>query len=510
MPRNHNDRKSPDTISKLNNRAFVVCGLFAFHILVSSIMYLIAISPYLASYHNGHGLWNFAMDSFSYHDIAVRILGLNQDGSLSGFFQRPWFRHSEYISLMYYLLYPAPISFAPVNGVAWTLCVVLAYRTAIIITGDNRKLSAAAALTLGLWPSYLLLSTQLLRDIFFSLGILMTLLGWVAMLRGHTKYIYILLASLGIIFSVHIRHEPFWLLIFISLLACVIIALANRKTLPHAVMSMSVLLLFYGCPTMAAFAFDQTPGHNTGTVNVKTDDEKILAVKEYIKSRVGSAYSPEMDDRISKWFSDDWFSPWTGFEAKKERLYALAGEHGRNLDSFLGKWMTPWEFSGWLPLRMERAVVKANEYRSGFLVWYLKPGSSLVDSDVQFRSVYEVFAYIPRAVEIGFFAPFPNQWLSTGETGGNAIRIASGVEMIALYILMIGFALFLIKSPTPARIKIWLVLFMIVMIVPLAVFVPNLGTLFRMRFIYLAPIIIAGIEGFHILIRTGKRPQLTH
>jgi hypothetical protein len=169
--------------------------------------------------------------------------------------------------------------------------------------------------------------------------------------------------------------------------------------------------------------------------------------------------------------------------------------------------MTPWQYSSWLPNKIESKVVHANAYRNGFLIWYLEPGTSLIDSDMMFRNVSEIIEYIPRAMMIGFFAPFPNQWLASGKTGGKAIRILGGIEMLAWYTLMVGFMIFIWKSPAPYRLKIWLVFFMVVMILPLALFVPNLGTLFRMRFIYTTPILIGGVLGLRLACSTCWRFQ---
>jgi hypothetical protein len=62
----------------------IFTGLLLFHLTVSVILSLIARSTFLASLHNGHGLWDFAPDSFSCHREAIRLLDLLKKGDLSG------------------------------------------------------------------------------------------------------------------------------------------------------------------------------------------------------------------------------------------------------------------------------------------------------------------------------------------------------------------------------------------------------------------------------------------
>ncbi len=489
-------------------KLIVITGLFLFHCLVSVVMSMIAQSSFMAGYHNGQGLWNFALDSFSYHYFALHSHDLLLRGDYSTWWEgASSFRHSNFIGLMYYLIYPSALSFAPVNAIAWSASVICVYLTAMIVSENNRRLSITTALIFGLWPSNLLLGTQLLRDPFFNLAILMMLLGWVAMLRGQGAIAYSVLAAAGMTFSVQIRPEPFWMLLLVSFLATAIIALRCRRTLPHAALALGIVALFYHYPAVLAHAAENELKRVSEIKHtaLQNDDKRITALKKKIRAELAEAYTAELDKRITKWFTVAWFSPWKDFEIKKNRLEALVEEHGGELDAFLAKWMTPWQYSSWLPKRVELLVMKANEYRSGFLCWYLAPGTSLIDSNVTFRSVNDVITYIPRALMIGFFAPFPNQWFTTGKIGGKAIRILGGIEMIAWYALMAGFIVFIRKSPAPARLKVWLVLFLAVMILPLGLFVPNLGTLFRMRFIYMTPILIGGVSGCrNELSKSGK------
>lgn len=475
--------------------AGVFLGLAIAHFAVSALMSLVAHSSFMADYHNGRGLWNFAMDSFTYHDYALRACETIREEGFAAWLQAPSFRHSKIVGLFYYLIYPSPISFAPVNAAAWAASVMLVYLTAAMVYGDKRWLPVVAALVFGLWPSNLLHGTQLLREPFFNLGIVAMLSGWTAMLLGRRKVVHPLAAAFGIVLSAFIRPEPFWLLFTAALIATVIIALRAPRGLPHAAISLGLAAALQVYPAAAYTAEDGASGL----------EGRIAAVKEEFKADLGGVYTAELDALITRWLTESWIQPANDFETRKDRLEALAEEHGERLGAFLAKWMAPWRYSSWLPRRVEQQVVIASKYRDGFLVWYLEPGTSLIDSDVVFRGLGDVIAYLPRAALIGFFAPFPNQWLTAGKTGGRAIRAAGGAETMAMYVLMAGFLIFLVKAPVPAGVKAWLAVFMVITILPLGLFVPNIGTLHRMRFVYTTPMIIGGIWGIRAAALYARR-----
>jgi len=62
----------------------IFIGLIIFHLAVSVLLSIIARSNFLSSLHNGQGLWNFALDSFVYHQEALRLVDLLKRGDYSG------------------------------------------------------------------------------------------------------------------------------------------------------------------------------------------------------------------------------------------------------------------------------------------------------------------------------------------------------------------------------------------------------------------------------------------
>ncbi len=120
--------------------------------------------------------------------------------------------------------------------------------------------------------------------------------------------------------------------------------------------------------------------------------------------------------------------------------------------------------------------------RVGFAKSAPNAGSN-IDLEVTFDSLADVLLYVPRAFEIGLFAPFPSMWLSEGASPGSRImRLISGLEMVVSYILLIGVVMLLygLKSSRPALLVS--ILISITMIVILVLVVCNVGTLYRMRY----------------------------
>ena len=131
---------------------------------------------------------------------------------------------------------------------------------------------------------------------------------------------------------------------------------------------------------------------------------------------------------------------------------------------------------------LERSVAHLNATRVGFAESSPNAGSN-IDTSVQFGSIVDVLSYVPRALQVGLFAPFPSKWFSDGVSPGSGImRYISGLEMAVSYMLFIGVVLLLygLKDHRPALLVI--IIMVMVMTVVLTLVVCNVGTLYRMRY----------------------------
>jgi hypothetical protein len=145
-----------------------------------------------------------------------------------------------------------------------------------------------------------------------------------------------------------------------------------------------------------------------------------------------------------------------------------------------------------------RYITRIAEVRKGFTQY----GGSTIDRDACFDSVGALLAYLPRALQIALFSPFPSQWFATAETpGGQLMRTISAVEMVITYVCLLGLCVGLIPRywRNPA---LWVsILIALTFTTIQALVFANIGTLYRMRFISWHLLTALGIVGWYFILR---------
>lgn len=131
--------------------------------------------------------------------------------------------------------------------------------------------------------------------------------------------------------------------------------------------------------------------------------------------------------------------------------------------------------------------------RQKFLISYPSAGSN-IDTHVEFRSFTDILIYLPRAMAIGLFAPFPNMWFERGTQTGMEGRLLSGLETLLIYLVeaLAAYALWMRRGLAQA----WLLMLMALAgMLALGLVVPNMAALYRMRYGFWLLLIIFGAEG---------------
>jgi len=219
----------------------IFAGLVLFHVTVSLSLSLIARSTFLAGLHNGQGLWNFALDSFSYHKEAIGLADLLKKGDYHGWWgSSPWW-HVKWIGLSYAVLAPDPLSYAPINGLTWAVSVVFVFMIVHELFPARRNLAITCALMFGLWPSYLLNTTQLLKDPLYIMGMLMVFWGCVILLSGRRAIISVFLIVFGVLVAYLNRTYILEPLICLSLLAAILELWQSRRAWGHAGLAILII-----------------------------------------------------------------------------------------------------------------------------------------------------------------------------------------------------------------------------------------------------------------------------
>jgi hypothetical protein len=412
----------------------IFIGLVLFHVAVSVLLSVIARSSFLSSLHNGQGFWNFALDSFGYHKEAMRLLDYLKHGDYGSWWaSTPWW-HVKWIALSYAVITPDPLSFAPINALTWAVSVVCVYKIVRQLFPDHRVLAVLSTTMFGLWPSYLFQSTQLLKDPLYSMGILTMVCGWVALLSGRRGILFCFLVSFGVLLAYLNRIYILEPLIFLSLLATALILWRVPRSRIYALLAFAMIGGLY--------------------------------VYQYC-AKVKPLHQIEIGASISA----------NPAETKMPRSGTLTRYSNR---------VTSW-------LRYQ--VMRLANARDLWIEKYPNAGIN-IDTDVHFRSLKDILAYIPKAAIIGFLAPFPSHWIGVARTAGRASRILAGLEMMVWYILLPGFVYFLFSGTVAPHIRIWMLVYTLSLVLLTALVVTNIGALYRMRFVYFLPILIGGLEGW--------------
>jgi hypothetical protein len=153
-------------------------------------------------------------------------------------------------------------------------------------------------------------------------------------------------------------------------------------------------------------------------------------------------------------------------------------------------------------------VARISRFREGFRHSYPWAGSN-VDLDVKFSSTADIVRYLPRAALIGFCAPFPEMWFTTGSQNGRIGRVIGGVETFALYIIE-AMALVGIWRRRREPAVWWLCIVAILGITALGLVVTNIGAIFRLRYIFVMLVVMLGAEGIRVMLLKARRPTFAH
>lgn len=144
--------------------------------------------------------------------------------------------------------------------------------------------------------------------------------------------------------------------------------------------------------------------------------------------------------------------------------------------------------------RWTRVLREVAGRRAGFRAYTSQ--ASNIDPDVQFHSPRDIVRYVPRALVIGFFAPFPKMWVESGSYGRTG-RLLSGAETLVMYFLYLAIAFCLWRDRR--NLKMWFVFSIAAVgLLALGLVVVNAGALYRIRYVFWIILIVIAAEGvFH-------------
>jgi hypothetical protein len=127
-----------------------------------------------------------------------------------------------------------------------------------------------------------------------------------------------------------------------------------------------------------------------------------------------------------------------------------------------------------------------------------------IDRGVKFSSPVDIVRHVPRAALVGFFAPFPNMWLSPGKQVGSGGRLLSGFETVLTYVIEC-LALFGLWRGRKHLVAWFLFLIATLGALALGLVVINIGALYRLRYPFWVLLVVLGAGGASKLAGAWKQ-----
>ena len=409
-------------------RLLLVAGLF--HIALAVSVFTLGRAHVLPGTfdQNGNAI-SVAPDTVGFHDGAVGLAEMLGHGDFARWAAEHQPFHVNVYSICF-LLFGRLVGENILTAEPINVGCYLAVLTLVFALGRdavNRRVGLLAAIIVALWPSFLLHTTQLLRDQFFIIGMLALLVitqRWLT--RDHTWTEALLAGGTGGLLAMFIwlaRDNLALVMVATAIIGATLVfvrQVRERRILTANVAGMVLMLLL-----------------------------TITATQIFPRYR-----NPE-----------------------KSRKQAIIEPITQRMS------VTPWG----------RVAAYITALRIRFILTYPDAGSN-IDSDLQFNRTRDVLFYLPRAAEIGFFAPFPKMWFTPGKQVGSAGRLLMGIETLFIY-LAEALALYGFWKGR-GRYSFWLLFLVSTLgMIALGLVVVNVGALYRIRYLFMLMIIILAVYG---------------
>lgn len=393
--------------------------------------------PLVASVHHGQGL--VEGDSAYFHSVAV---DLAERIRLHGWAEwRPYptsgaTGNVALLAAMYVLFGADPSLMVPVNAAIHALAGTMLFMLGCKLwTGRVGTLAGMIAGTLYIvFPSALNWYGQIHKDGFALAGTLLVLYAWIA-------------AELG---EAGRRQSAIAVAIVLAGLALIMF-----------VRPYNLMLVFGGVLVMLAFKLGSA-WKDFGSA----ERRRILTLQVALAILVGLAA---------------YVAPRTGAD---EQSYAAWNRTG-----VLKDWQ--WRMTPWMPETIEKYVEVMARTRAGLISGGQNiQAGSLYDIDALPASTPQVAAYAPRALQIALFAPFPTHWFEKL----SVTRLVAVGEMAIWYLIAPGLllALWLARS----RGVMAVIVFSLALLTLYGITIANVGTLYRIRYLYLFLLMLVGLAGW--------------
>ena len=430
---------------------FLACFAFT---LTTAFCIQLALLPYVLPHlHGGHGLL-VGGDWLGFHQLAesqaheIVRLGWGE-WRLS-----PGGHAPAGIASIFYAIFTAePWVLIPLNAAIHAGAAVLLARMLWMIT-DCAWISILSTLPFLMFPSAATWYSQIHKEGYYIFGYFLCLHGWmrIAQLRG-TDFLNKSVFRGGL-----------------CILTGVLIVVAMRDFGAMLIAAMSSLFAFAISVRLLAAAWPRLTGRVLMTVVI------FLAIPIFIMKYSTNHY---FDSTIVA-FSDA--RSQKGFDSSQNK-----------------KMSDSWIKSSVIPGAIDVQFSVISELRRNFYTNY-SGAKTNIDANIRFNTAVDFLTYLPRAVQVGMLAPFPEDWMVLGRSVESTwMRRITAIEMLVSYFsfLFVPYLLWrkyrVLNGFLFAQINFFLILLYTYTI-------PNVGALYRMRYGFYMAIVALGIAGIFFVV----------
>jgi hypothetical protein len=417
---------------------FLIPASAVCHVSLAVVVFLIGRRGLAPGQFDQKGLGNFASDGFVYQTDIIELCGVLKREGLIAWATWPTQLHVRLYSLPVVVLGGGSnfsiLTIEPLNLLYYLAILILIFKLGELVFGYRTGLMAAAIVAV--WPSFLLHTTQLLRDPLLITAFLILVLSLTLGLTRDFKWRGCILcgvAGSAALVLIRIVRLPMWSMLWAVIFLAVLLLIV-RLVRQRRVSAGNVVFAIIMMGAMLIIPRFQTAFHNQQAVSrprrIVPEEVQKLPLEEQIAVR-RHAFELQLDS---------------------------SGE----------------------------AVASK--------------GGSDIDPGVRFNTTADIIRHIPRAVVVGFFAPFPNMWFSDGKQVGAGGRLLSGFETLLSY--MIEFLALVGLWRERKNLSAWF-LFLVVTLgaVALGLVVANIGALYRLRYPFWVLLIVCGAGGADYILR---------
>ena len=435
-----------DDKNKVNERysvKYILWVVFYCYSTFAALMFQKVLLPLFPGYHGGSGL--IGADSVFFHNVAVKLAHTVRTYGWSQWALRPTdgaTGNVSFLAVLYVIFGDDPMVVIPINAAIHATSGLIIFLVARLLwPGRVGTYSGAiTAVLFIIFPSALNWYAQIHKDGFAILGMLIL---FYSLLKGtqHSsktrRFLWIVLGS------------------FAGLVLVAFVRPYNLQVLARSVAVLSFILFIY-----------------------------LIFQKNYSKA---FKLAGILCIILIAFSVIDTYLPRVAPVVNKDELIVLFKKEGIHWD---------WKKCDSIPYSIDRLFENTSFVRATNIYHNrMVDAKTTIDENVVPDNIWSSIAYLPRAAYISLFTPFPARWFESS----SLIRLVSVGETIIWYVLVPGvFLAFYYRRTIPLC---FIAMNALIFLAILGYVNPNVGTLYRFRYLYLFILMLIGVMGWMELAR---------